>query len=80
MRLSKLMAERGLCSRREADELIAKGWVKVDGVIVDQLGTKVASTAKIELHPDARREREELATILVNKPIGYVSGQPEKQL
>ena len=31
VRLSKRMSELGLCSRREADEWIAKGWVKVDG-------------------------------------------------
>jgi 23S rRNA pseudouridine2604 synthase len=77
VRLSKIMAERGLCSRREADVLIAKGWVKVDGIVIDQLGTRVDYDCKIELHPSARQERQELATILVNKPIGYVSGQPE---
>jgi 23S rRNA pseudouridine2604 synthase len=78
LRLSKLMADRSLCSRREADELIAKGWVKVDGQIVDQLGIKVLPSVEIELHPNARRDLEQLATILLNKPVGYVSGQPEK--
>lgn len=77
IRLSKLMTERGLCSRREADELIAKGWVKVNGSIIDQLGTKVLPDVKIELHPSARKKLESLVTILLNKPIGYVSGQPE---
>lgn len=77
VRLSKLMSERGLCSRREADELIAKGWVKVDGVVVSELGSKVDRDVKIELHPQARKDLSSLATILVNKPIGYVSGQPE---
>jgi 23S rRNA pseudouridine2604 synthase len=71
------MAERGLCSRREADELIAKGWVLVDGVVISQLGTKVPPTVKIELAPQARRKLESQVTILLNKPIGYVSGQPE---
>lgn len=78
IRLSKLMAERGLCSRREADELIAKGWVKVDGEIVDQLGSKVDPSVTIELDPAAQRRLDRLVTILLNKPIGYVSGQPEK--
>jgi 23S rRNA pseudouridine2604 synthase len=78
IRLSKLMAERGLCSRREADELIAKGWVKVNGVIVDQLGSKVAPDAEIQLHSAAQNKLDRLVTILLNKPIGYVSGQPEK--
>ena len=72
------MAERGLCSRREADELIAKGWVKVDGQIVSELGTKVLPTVKIELSPQAKGQMASLVTILLNKPIGYVSGQPEK--
>jgi 23S rRNA pseudouridine2604 synthase len=77
VRLSKLMAERGFCSRREADELINKGWVLVDGRVVDQLGTKVSPKAKIELAPQAERRLENLVTILLNKPVGYVSGQPE---
>lgn len=77
VRLSKIMAERGLCSRREADDLIAKGWVMVDGEIVDQLGTKVSPDAVIELAPQAQNKLDRLVTILVNKPIGYVSGQPE---
>lgn len=71
------MAERGLCSRREADELIAKGWVKVDGQVISELGSKVERSVEIELHPQAQKDLKSLATILINKPIGYVSGQPE---
>ena len=41
VRLSKLMSEQGLCSRREADDYIAKGWVKVDGELVNELGFKI---------------------------------------
>ncbi len=78
LRLSKLMAERGLCSRREADELIAKGWVTVDGKIVDLLGTKVLPNVKIEINQVAQNKLDQLVTIILNKPIGYVSGQPEK--
>ena len=78
LRLSKLMAQRGLCSRREADELIAKGWVKVDGVVVSTLGTKVLPDAVIELAREARTKLNDLVTIIMNKPVGYVSGQPEK--
>jgi 23S rRNA pseudouridine2604 synthase len=47
IRLSKLMAERGLCSRREADRYIERGWVEVDGQIIDELGTRVDPSAKI---------------------------------
>jgi 23S rRNA pseudouridine2604 synthase len=78
VRLSKLMAERGLCSRREADRHIERGWVYVDGQCVTTLGTRVAPGATITLDPRARAERDKALTILLNKPVGYVSGQPEK--
>lgn len=77
MRLSKRMAELGLCSRREADEYIERGWVKVDGVIVDELGSKVLPEQKIELARVAEAAQNRRVTILLNKPIGYVSGQAE---
>lgn len=77
LRLSKLMSERGLCSRREADEYIAKGLVRVNGEIVSELGTKVMPDARISLEAEALKNQKRLATIIVNKPIGYVSGQPE---
>lgn len=76
-RLSKRMAELGLCSRREADEWIANGWVKVDGVVVDTLGVRVPPAARIEVDPAARRHQSESVTILIHKPVGYVSGQAE---
>ena len=53
LRLSKRMAELGLCSRREADEYIARGWVKVDGVVVNVLGTKVHPSQSITLEHQA---------------------------
>ena len=49
MRLSKLMAMRGLCSRREADKYIEQGAVVVDGIVVDTLGSKVRESVRIEL-------------------------------
>lgn len=76
-RLSKRMAELGLCSRREADEWIANGWVKVDGVVVDTLGTRIAPDARIEVSGSAQRAQSESVTILLHKPVGYVSGQAE---
>ena len=47
LRLSKRMSELGLCSRREADDWIAKGWVKVDGQVIAELGSKVLPHQKI---------------------------------
>jgi len=76
-RLSKVMAERGLCSRREADDWITNGWVKVDGEIIDTLGTRVSPTAEITVSGYAKESQAENVTILLHKPVGYVSGQAE---
>ncbi|QBG49278.1 rRNA pseudouridine synthase [Verrucomicrobia bacterium S94] len=76
-RLSKIMAQRGMCSRREADRYIEQGLVRVAGEIVSTLGTKVAPDAEIELVSEGRKLQDRQVTILINKPIGYVSGQPE---
>lgn len=78
IRLSKLMAEKGLCSRREADTLIERGWVYVDGEKVSTLGTKVYPDQVITLDEKAHLELSHAVTFLLNKPVGYVSGQPER--
>ncbi|MDQ3010137.1 MAG: rRNA pseudouridine synthase [Acidobacteriota bacterium] len=77
IRLSKLMAQQGICSRREADAFIEQGLVTVDGAVINQLGTKVSPTARITLAPQARKQQSNLVTIILHKPIGYVSAQPE---
>ena len=77
IRLSKLMAARGLCSRREADNYIERGLVLVDGAVINQLGTKVLPTVNITLARKAEQQQTSLVTIILNKPIGYVSSQPE---
>lgn len=77
VRLSKLMAQRGLCSRREADEYIERGWVIVDGLPISVLGTKVAPNCKIRLTREAGVVQQQRATVLLHKPVGFVSGQPE---
>ncbi len=77
VRLSKLMSERGLCSRREADSYIQKGLVFVDGKRVSELGTRVDPDCAIRLDAEANAQQAERATILLHKPVGYVSGQPE---
>jgi len=76
-RLSKVMAERGICSRREADEWISNGWVKVDGEIIETLGTRINPNAEIIISSYAQEYQAEHVTILLHKPIGYVSGQAE---
>uniref|UniRef100_A0ABX1PPJ6 Dual-specificity RNA pseudouridine synthase RluF n=1 Tax=Aromatoleum anaerobium TaxID=182180 RepID=A0ABX1PPJ6_9RHOO len=77
VRLSKIMSERGLCSRREADEIIERGWVFVDGQRVSELGIRIDPNAEITLAAQAKRRQMEQVTILLHKPVGYVSGQPE---
>lgn len=77
VRISKLMAERGLCSRREADSFIERGWVFVDGERVTELGTRADPSARIRLDKGAQAAQRQQMTILLHKPVGYVSGQPE---
>ena len=77
VRISKLMAERGLCSRREADTYIERGWVFVDGERVTELGTRADPSVTIKLDKGALAALNQQMTILLHKPVGYVSGQPE---
>ena len=76
-RLSKRMAQLGLCSRREADGYIEKGLVKVNGIVAI-LGQKVTDNDRIDLSKQAHEAQAERVTILMNKPVGFVSGSPEK--
>ncbi len=78
IRLSKLMSEQGLCSRREADSYIERGWVLVDGIPVTELGTRILPTQTITLTSAALDRQQAQVTVLLHKPVGYVSGQPEK--
>lgn len=71
------MSQRGLCSRREADRLIEQGLVIVDGERISTLGVKFPESVKIELTERAEAIQNERVTIMINKPVGYVSGQAE---
>lgn len=75
-RLSKVLAERGIASRREADDWIDAGWVKVDGEVA-VLGARVFPHQVIEVDEIARTQQAHRVTILLHKPVGYVSGQAE---
>ena len=76
VRLNKRMADLGLCSRREADDWIARGWVRVNGLPA-VMGQPVAATARIDVAREAEQQQRQQVTILINKPVGYVSGQAE---
>jgi 23S rRNA pseudouridine2604 synthase len=78
IRVSKLMSEQGICSRREADSYIERGWVLVDGVAITELGTRIFPHQRITLAKDAQSRQAASVTVLLNKPIGFVSGQAEQ--
>jgi 23S rRNA pseudouridine2604 synthase len=75
-RLNKRMAELKMCSRREADDWIAQGWVKVNGQVA-VMGLKVTPQDRIEIDRQAEGKQAQQVTILLHKPMGYVSGQAE---
>ncbi len=75
-RLNKRMADLGLCSRREADDWIARGWVRVDGQVA-AMGQQVGPQARIDIDPAARGQQQQQVTVLLHKPVGFVSGQAE---
>jgi len=75
-RVAKLMAQRGLCSRREAERLIEQGLVLVDGVAVCEQGCKAPPDADIRIAPGGAAQLAAQLTILLHKPVGVVSTQP----
>ncbi len=73
-RLQKVLAEYGIASRRKCEQLMVEGRVKVNGIIVTELGTKVDKFEdKIELNDDKLISLDEKVYVLLNKPIGYIT-------
>ena len=71
-RLNKLLANAGICSRREADDLIAMGMVQVNGKVIVEMGYKVQ--VKDEVRYDGRRILgQKPVYLLMNKPKGFVA-------
>lgn len=71
-RLQKVMAQAGIASRRKSEELIVKGKVKVNGVVVTELGTRVSSTDQVEVE-GIQIVKEENVYYLLYKPRGVIS-------
>ena len=76
-RIVYAMSELGLASRREADEWIAQGRVRVDGEVVAELGARVTPDQLVTIDAAARAQQAQRVTVLLHKPVGYVSGQAE---
>lgn len=77
IRISKFLSNQEICSRRKAEEFIAKGLVSVDGKIITEQGVKInPETQKVEILQEAEKILEKQFTIILNKPVGYVSNLP----
>ena len=74
-RVNRWLAQSGVCSRREAEDLIARGLVSIDGQQVADPGHKIQPGQTLILQDEAGAAAP--FTAVMNKPVGYVSGQPE---
>jgi 23S rRNA pseudouridine2604 synthase len=79
IRLDKRLTQLFDCSRREAEQLVEGGWVKVDGEVIEHAQFKLRETQTITLHPDAEAKPVEPATILLHKPAGSPSGKEQTE-
>ena len=73
VRINKFLSEIGHCSRREADRYIEQGLVLLDGKVVSELGTRALRSQKVELMKKASSIQASKATVILNKPVGYIS-------
>ena len=77
VRINKWLGQTGVCSRREAEALIAQGLVRIEGEVVADAGRKIEPGQTLTLSDAAETELSSGVTIVMHKPVGYVSGQPE---
>lgn len=77
IRVNKWLAQAGVCSRREAEALIADGAVLIDGKRVEDVGRKIAPGETLTLADRGEAELGAAVSVVINKPVGIVSAQPE---
>ncbi|MES1197003.1 MAG: pseudouridine synthase [Pseudomonadota bacterium] len=77
-RVNKWLAQSSVCSRREAEALIAQGLVRIDGERIVDAGHKIAPGHTLELADKATRQLGGAITIVLNKPVGFVSAAPQR--
>ena len=75
-RVNRWLAQNGVCSRREAEDLIVRGLVSIDGERVEDVGRKIVPGQTLVLADAAERQLQGLS-VLLHKPVGVVSAQPE---
>src|SRR5688572_8519767 len=76
-RVNRWLAQSGVCSRREAEALIAEGRVSIDGETVTDAGRKIESGQTLTLTEGAATKADSRTSVVINKPVGLVSAQPE---
>ena len=76
-RINRWLAQNGVCSRREAEALIAEGLVTIDGEAVSDPGRKIEAGQTLVLADRAQEKLGSSLSVVVHKPVGVVSGQPE---
>lgn len=76
-RINRWLAHNGVCSRREAEALISRGLVSIDGLTVNDVGRKIEAGQTLTLAEDATGALEGALTVILHKPVGIVSAQPE---
>ena len=74
IRLAKRVAEMIPCSRNEAEQYIAGGWIRVDGLLVEEPGARVLDEQEVVIDPDATLVEVLPVTLLLHKPAGYNAG------
>lgn len=77
LRINKWLAQEGVCSRREADALIERGLIQIDGKPVTVAGERIEKGQTLSLTEGASRRLDNQLSVILNKPAGYVSGTPE---
>lgn len=77
MRVNKWLGQTGICSRREAEGLIEQGLISIDGETLTSPGHKIQPGQTLTLNQAGKDKLEAKITAVLNKPVGYVSAQPE---
>jgi 23S rRNA pseudouridine2604 synthase len=77
VRVNKWLAQSGVCSRREADALIAQGLVRIEGETITSAGHRIEPGQRLTLDQGGAAALDARMTIIYHKPVGIVSGQPE---